>query len=218
MQPTDQQYGGFTYDTPNAAPAYPTQQPGMTAPPAEDGKAGNTTAVGSVGYGMAPPLYPDLSQQHPAQPVMPQYGQLPPAQPGQPGQPVMTQYGQQPGVVQQQYHMVVDDVNDNMVLSIVTMVLCCCPIGLVAVIKSLHCRRAKQEGDRAGAQRLANEAKKLAKIGIIIGIILIVINIIVQVVVRVVVVPGIVEQYTYNWWEDPNVWKWWPLFYDQSSF
>jgi Interferon-induced transmembrane protein len=58
---------------------------------------------------------------------------------------------------------------NNLVWAIICTVLCCMPLGVVAIIKSTKVKELWLRGDHAGAQKAANDAKKWAIWGMIAG-------------------------------------------------
>ncbi len=65
--------------------------------------------------------------------------------------------------------------DNNLVWAIVCTVLCCWPIGIFAIIKSTSVNKLWAQGDYAGAQKAADDAKKYSIWGGVAGAILIVI-------------------------------------------
>jgi len=63
---------------------------------------------------------------------------------------------------------------NNLVWAILSTVLCCIPLGIVAIVKSTKVNQLWAQGDYAGAQKAADEAKTWAIWGAVIGPILIV--------------------------------------------
>ena len=59
--------------------------------------------------------------------------------------------------------------DNNLVWAILCTVLCCLPLGIVAIIKSTKVKELWMSGDHAGAQKAADDAKKYAMWGAIIG-------------------------------------------------
>ena len=49
---------------------------------------------------------------------------------------------------------------NNLVWAIVCTVLCCLPLGIIAIIKSTSVNTLWAQGDKEGAQKAANDAKK----------------------------------------------------------
>ena len=49
---------------------------------------------------------------------------------------------------------------NNLVWAILSTVLCCWPIGIVAIIKATKVKELWLQGDHAGAQKAADDAKK----------------------------------------------------------
>ncbi|XP_035663266.1 protein SPEC3-like [Branchiostoma floridae] len=148
-----------------------------------------------------PPAYPDKGGEQPPQQgygFQPQpYGQYPPQQgqyPPQQGQyPPQGQYPQG-GFVQQGAYvqmgttvgqpavmMVGSRANDYMGLSIFTLLCCCLPLGIAAIVSSCETQDANNAGDLNRAQAASNRAKILnywaLGVGIffwVIGVILII--------------------------------------------
>ena len=65
--------------------------------------------------------------------------------------------------------------DNNLVWAIVCTVLCCLPLGIVAIIKSTKVNDLWNQGDKAGAQKAADDAKKFSIWGAVIAVIFIVI-------------------------------------------
>ncbi len=59
--------------------------------------------------------------------------------------------------------------DNNLVWAIITTVICCLPLGIVAIIKSTKVKELWMSGDQAGAQKAADDAKKYAIWGMVIG-------------------------------------------------
>ena len=59
--------------------------------------------------------------------------------------------------------------NNNLVLAIITTVLCCLPLGVWGIIKAAEVNGKWERGDYAGAQASAALAKKVSLIGIGVG-------------------------------------------------
>lgn len=59
---------------------------------------------------------------------------------------------------------------NNMILAIVATVLCCLPLGIVAIVKASQVKAIAEGGDIARAQKVANEAKAWALWSIGIGL------------------------------------------------
>lgn len=68
--------------------------------------------------------------------------------------------------------------DNNLVWAILCTVLCCLPLGIVAIVKSTSVSKLWAMGDFAGAQRAADEAKKWAMWGAIIGVVVVVLYLI----------------------------------------
>jgi hypothetical protein len=124
-----------------------------------------------------PPQSPPYGQ--PAQPPQsPPYGQ--PAQPyGQPGYGQQPQYGGQPQYGQPAYGQPAYGApqgpppDNNLVWAILSTVLCCLPLGIVAIIKSTQVSTLWAQGQFAEAQKSAEDAKKFAMWGAIAGVVVI---------------------------------------------
>ncbi len=131
-------------------------------------------------YGQQPPQYGQPQQPY----GQPQYGE--PQQPyGQPqyGQP---QYGQTPYGQQQPFaNPAGPEPDNNLVWAILSTVLCCLPLGIVAIVKSTSVSKLWAQGDYAGAQQAADDAKKFAMWGAIVGVVLVVLYVIFIVVLGV---------------------------------
>lgn len=59
--------------------------------------------------------------------------------------------------------------NNNLVLAIITTVLCCLPLGIWAIIKAAEVNGKWDRGDYIGAQESADMAKKVSIWGIVGG-------------------------------------------------
>ena len=57
---------------------------------------------------------------------------------------------------------------NNLVWAILSTVLCCLPLGIVAIIKSTKVNELWLRGDYAGAQKAADDAKKYSIIGAVL--------------------------------------------------
>ena len=115
-----------------------------------------------------PPQYQQPQYQQP-----PQYQQQPPQyqqQPPQYQQPYQQPYQQayQPG---QQPPMKPDN---NLVWAILSTILCCLPLGIVAIVYASKVDGLYNQGDYAGAQEAADNAKKWAMWSAIISIVILV--------------------------------------------
>lgn len=69
-------------------------------------------------------------------------------------------YGAMPGAA---------PVKNNMVLAIVSTVLCCLPLGIVSIVKASQVKAIAESGDITRAQSVANDAKKWALWSIALG-------------------------------------------------
>ena len=74
---------------------------------------------------------------------------------------------------------------NNLVWAILCTVMCCMPLGVVAIIKSTKVKELWLQGDHAGAQKAADDAKKYSIWGAAIAGIFIVLYIIFMVIVGV---------------------------------
>ena len=60
---------------------------------------------------------------------------------------------------------------NNLVLAILATVLCCLPLGIVAILKANKVNTLWAQGDQAGAHAAAAEAQKWSIISAILGIV-----------------------------------------------
>ena len=67
---------------------------------------------------------------------------------------------------------------NNLVWAILSTVLCCLPLGIVAIVKATQVNTLWAQGDVAGAQKAAEDAKKFALWGAIAGVVVIVLYVI----------------------------------------
>ena len=104
----------------------------------------------------------------------PQYGQQPPQYGQQQPYGAAPQYGAPAGGVEP---------DNNLVWAILCTVLCCLPLGIVAIVKSTSVSKLWAAGDYAGAQQAADDAKKWSMWGAIIGVVWIVVVVIIYFVV-----------------------------------
>ncbi len=104
------------------------------------------------GYGQPDPGQPGYGQPAYGQPA---YGQPAYGAPGYPAQPGGYPFAGKP--------------DNNLVWAILTTVLCCLPLGVVAIIKSASVDKLWAAGDHAGAQAAADEAKRWSVWGAIAG-------------------------------------------------
>ena len=74
---------------------------------------------------------------------------------------------------------------NNLVWAILCTVMCCMPLGIVAIIKSTKVKELWLQGDLAGAQKAADDAKKYSIWGAAISGIFLVLYVIFMVVVGV---------------------------------
>lgn len=61
--------------------------------------------------------------------------------------------------------------DNNLVWAILCTVLCCLPLGIVAIIKSTKVKELWLQGDTIGAQKAADDAKKWSIWGAVIGVV-----------------------------------------------
>ncbi|XP_068425025.1 synapse differentiation-inducing gene protein 1-like isoform X2 [Clinocottus analis] len=156
-----------------------------TAPPPE--WAGEKSTMGHA----PPPPYQDYQQPGYPQPGMgyppPQQGYGPPPQYG--GAYGQQQYpgGQQATVTVQPTVFVTRGplavpVNDYLCYSIFTLMCCCMPLGIAALIYSISAREANHSGDQVSAERSSRMARTLNHVALGLGIGLIILTIIYTVV------------------------------------
>ncbi|GAB10283.1 hypothetical protein GOARA_056_00300 [Gordonia araii NBRC 100433] len=112
----------------------------------------------------------------------PGYGQQPYPQPGY---PAAGGYG----------YPLAGKPDNNLVWAILCTVLCCLPLGIVAIVKSTSVDKLWATGDYAGAQNAADEAKRWAMWGAIIGVTVTVLSIIAY-IIFVVALVGTASTYT----------------------
>jgi hypothetical protein len=111
-----------------------------------------------------------------------------PSQPGWPGQPP----GQQPGWPAPQPGWQGQQEPDNyLVWAILCTVLCCLPLGIVAIVYSTRVSGLWSQGRYAEAQAAADNAKKWAIIGAIVGAVVYVIAIVLWFVLFAVAVSNL---------------------------
>ena len=64
--------------------------------------------------------------------------------------------------------------DNNLVWAILSTVLCCMPLGIVAIIKSTKVAELWYQGDKEGALKAAADAKKYAILGaVILGVLIV---------------------------------------------
>ncbi|XP_030250140.1 proline-rich transmembrane protein 1 isoform X2 [Sparus aurata] len=138
-------------------PVYP--QPGQAYPPQGQGY-GSPPQYGGAPYGQQPYGQQPYGQQP--------YGQQPyPGGQQYPGQPVAVAV--QPTVYVTQGPLA-NPVNDYLGYSIFTMLCCCLPLGIAALIYSISAREANHTGDRPRAEENSKTARKLNHAGLGVGI------------------------------------------------
>ncbi len=72
--------------------------------------------------------------------------------------------------------------DNNLVWAILSTILCCWPIGIFAIIKATNVNKLWAQGDYAGAQQAADDAKKYSiwsAVGLLVAVILYVIFVVV---------------------------------------
>ncbi|XP_062517440.1 spore coat protein SP85-like [Corticium candelabrum] len=127
-----------------------------------------------------PPSYSSLGHEQPP----PSGSYYPPSQPPQypntqQPQPMMYPNAQHPQFMVPPTQIVtVGHVDDYMPLSLLTLLCCCCPIGICALMSSMRVRDALRVGDHVGAMNASKSARSLNIVGIIIGCTVIVIMIV----------------------------------------
>ena len=72
--------------------------------------------------------------------------------------------------------------DNNLIWAILCTVLCCLPLGIVAIIKATKVKELWALGDHAGAEKAAADAKKYSIWGALISVVLIIIYILIFVV------------------------------------
>tara|TARA_R110000772_G_scaffold166548_1_gene278196 strand:+ start:558 stop:836 length:279 start_codon:yes stop_codon:yes gene_type:complete len=72
--------------------------------------------------------------------------------------------------------------DNNLVWAIVSTILCCWPLGIVAIIKATKVNTLWAQGDHTGAQKSADEAKKWAIYSAVGAVVFSVIGIIMAIV------------------------------------
>ncbi|MFT3660074.1 MAG: CD225/dispanin family protein [Gordonia sp. (in: high G+C Gram-positive bacteria)] len=75
--------------------------------------------------------------------------------------------------------------DNNLVWAILCTVLCCLPLGIVSIIKSTSVSKLWAQGDFAGAQKAADDAKKFAMWGAIASVVVVILYVIFMVVVGI---------------------------------
>ncbi|GAA6224409.1 dispanin subfamily A member 2b-like [Lates japonicus] len=163
-----------------------------TAPPME--WSDQKSSMGQV----APPAYNPHMGGYPqaGYPAPPQgFGPPPPyseAQYGQQPYPMTQPYPMQPGTVTVQPTVYVarrtlaQPVNDYMGYSIFTMLCCCLPLGIAALIYSISAREANHVGDQIVAERSSRMARTLNHVALGLGL-----GISILIVVYIVVVASV---------------------------
>ncbi|CAK6954307.1 synapse differentiation-inducing gene protein 1-like [Scomber scombrus] len=144
-----------------------------SAPP-----AGWTDEKASMAHAPPPP-YQDYTP-GPGYPPQPQVYGSPPQYAGQgygqPQYPMGQQYPGQPEMVTVQPTVylarapLTHPVNDYLCYSIFTMLCCCLPLGIAALIYSISAREANHVGDQMGAERSSRMARTLNHVGLGLGI------------------------------------------------
>jgi len=75
--------------------------------------------------------------------------------------------------------------DNNLVWAILCTVLCCLPLGIVAIIKSTKVKELWLQGDHEGAQKAADDAKKYSLWGAGIGLLFVILYVILVFVIGV---------------------------------
>ncbi|XP_019946561.1 trafficking regulator of GLUT4 1-like [Paralichthys olivaceus] len=168
-----------------------------TAPPMNYG--GEKSSMGQ----MPPPAYHDSP--YPGYPPQPGMG-YPPQPQGFVSPPPYGNdgYGQQPHPMRQEYpahpatvtiHQptvyvtrspLAEPVNDYICYSIFTLMCCCLPLGIAALIYSISTREANHAGDQMAAERSSRMARTLNHVGLGIGLAVLILVIVYMVVVATV--------------------------------
>ncbi|MDS1114545.1 CD225/dispanin family protein [Gordonia westfalica] len=87
--------------------------------------------------------------------------------------------------------------DNNLVWAILTTVLCCLPLGIVAIVKSTSVSKLWAAGDFAGAQQAADDAKKWAMWGAIIGVVGSILIVVAYFVIAVLIIGASATTSTY---------------------
>ncbi|SDU63018.1 CD225/dispanin family protein [Gordonia westfalica] len=87
--------------------------------------------------------------------------------------------------------------DNNLVWAILTTVLCCLPLGIVAIVKSTSVSKLWAAGDFAGAQKAADDAKKWAMWGAIIGVVGSILIVVAYFVIAVLIIGASATTSTY---------------------
>ncbi|XP_040900907.1 proline-rich transmembrane protein 1-like [Toxotes jaculatrix] len=138
----------------------------------------------------APPAYHDNPQPGMGYPQQPMGVASPPpyAGAGYGPYPMGQQYPGQPNTVTIQPTVYVtrcplaQPVNDYLCYSIFTMLCCCLPLGIAALIYSISAREANHVGDQMTAERSSRMARTLNHVGLGLGIGVIILSIVYTVV------------------------------------
>lgn len=128
---------------------------------------------GQPAYGQPDAAQPGYSQPGYAQPDAGQYAAPGYSQPGY-GTPAYgaPAYGAPaPGYPAAGGYPLAGKPDNNLVWAIVTTVLCCLPLGIVAIVKANSVDKLWAVGDFAGAQQAADEAKRWSMWGLIAGVV-----------------------------------------------
>ena len=144
--------------------------------------------IGQPGYGQPAPVPPGYGQPDPG-----------PAPYGQPGY-AAPGYGA-PGYGAPGGYPLAGKPDNNLVWAIVTTLLCCLPLGVVAIIKSSSVDKLWAAGDVAGAQAAAEEAKRWSVWGMIAGgiwTLLVVIGTVILFAVGILGAASTATQYSYT--------------------
>lgn len=118
------------------------------------------------------------------------YGQQPYGQQPYGQQPYGQQpYGQQPygqpygGAPQYGYGAPGPSPDNNLVWAILCTVLCCLPLGIVAIVKATSVDKLWAAGDYQGAQQAADDAKRWSIWGAVAGVVFSVVSVIIYVII-----------------------------------
>ncbi|KAK2844238.1 hypothetical protein Q5P01_010897 [Channa striata] len=142
------------------------------------------------GYPQVGPGYPQVGPGYPPQ----AQGYVPPTQYGGAGYgqqpyPMGQAYPAQPGTITVQPAMLVTrsplakPFNDYLGYSIFTMLCCCLPLGIAALVYSIFTREANRSGDQVEAERSSRMARTLNHVALGIGIGFLILYIVYAVVV-----------------------------------
>ncbi|KAM7420320.1 hypothetical protein PAMA_014843 [Pampus argenteus] len=148
---------------PQPGPGYPQPGPGYPQPGPGYPQPGPGYPQPGPGYSQPGPEYPQTKGYGP----VPQHGGAGYGQQQYPGQPGVVNV--QPTVFVSQGPLA-NPVKDYLGYSIFTMLCCCLPLGIAALIYSISAREANHVGDQIKAERSSRTARTLNHVALGIGI------------------------------------------------